>query len=623
MKDRESRYIRVNKAQATFVGENDPRDLIGRTDGDYCPPALAERYAADDRTVMETGRSLTNLEEGGRDAKGALRWLLTTKIPLLDSNGHVTGIVGISRDITERKRTEEALRESESRYRLLLETLNEGVWAVDQRGATVFVNPRMVAMLGYEEGEMLGRSISSFMEEPAPLEAHQPSERARGGGVDQVDRIFVCKNGNRIATRMKTAPVVSEAGDPLGMIASVMDLTEQRAAETAVEQLQQQLLQAQKMEAIGRLAGGVAHDFNNLLTTILGNCELIMDEPGTAAAISEYAGDIERAGRRAAELTQQLLAFSRKQMLQPRVIDLNGLVENLSKMLRRLIGEDVLLDLRLAPGPASVRADPGQIEQVIVNLAVNARDAMPEGGRLLLETRTMDIPTAIRVERFDIEAGVYVCLRVSDTGCGMGSAVKSRLFEPFFTTKEKGKGTGLGLSTVYGIVKQSGGYITVESEPGHGAAFSVFLPRMDASRIQGEIAGAQAAPRGGAETILLVEDEASVLQLTTRMLEGLGYRVTGVRTPGEALELTGVRGLARVDLLITDVVLTEMKGTELAGLLRERMPGLRILFTSGYTDEITFQNGVLAHGNSFLQKPYSRNALASKVREVLEAHLRG
>ena len=346
-------------------------------------------------------------------------------------------------DTTERKQVEEALQESEKKYHLLLDTLNEGVWAIDKYDATMFVNPRMASIVGYAEDELLGRNVYDFLHSPSLEAKRQLVNGRRTPTFGQFDGEFMRKDGTRIITRLKVAPIVSEGGEYMGSIASVTDITEQRNAESEVQRLQAQLLQAQKMEAIGRLAGGVAHDFNNLLTTILGNAELIKARKLVRGIIAESAEEIQKAALRAAELTHQLLAFSRKQMLQPKVLDLNGLVKDLSKMLRRLIGEDITLEQRLGSSLGSVKADPGQIEQVILNLVLNARDAMSVGGRLVLETRNVAAGEALRLGRFEVSPGPYVSLTVRDTGIGMNETVKAHIFEPFFTTKEPGKGTGL------------------------------------------------------------------------------------------------------------------------------------------------------------------------------------
>jgi PAS domain S-box-containing protein len=538
---------------------------------------------------------------------------------LRNEKGMICGAIESIRDISDRKKAVEALQESEKKYHLLLDTLNEGVWAIDKYDATMFVNARMASMMGYAEDELLGRNVFDFLHAPSLTAERQLASGKRPGILGQFDGEFLRKDGTRIITRLKIAPVVGDGGEYLGSIASVIDITEQRKAENEVQRLQEQLLQAQKMEAIGQLAGGVAHDFNNLLTIILGNVELIRMEKSSRGIIEEISQEIQKAGLRAAELTHQLLAFGRKQMLQPKVFNLNSLVENLSKMLRRLIGENITLELRLDATLGSVRADPGQIEQVIINLAANARDAMSDGGKLVLETRNAAADEVRRSERIEISPDPYVILTLSDIGVGMDEKVKAHLFEPFFTTKEPGKGTGLGLSTVYGIVKQSGGYIFVDSQPGRGTSFTIAFPRVNTENASREAPPIERRPIGGTERILIVEDEPSVLRLATTMLQGFGYAVLGALAPGEALSLPAIGEKRGVDLLITDVVLPGMNGTELARRMQACSPDLRVLFISGYADEMTFREGVLTTGNAFLPKPFTTNMLVKKVREVLDS----
>ena len=375
--------------------------------------------------------------------------------------------------------------------------------------------------------------------------------------------------------------------------------------------------QTQKMEAVGRLAGGIAHDFNNLLTAILGSVDFLRRALGPEHPEHAETEEIQKAAVRAADLTRQLLAFSRQQVLAPKVLELDALVTNLEKMLRRLIGEDV--ELRFAPkaARAAVRADPGQLEQVIVNLVVNARDAMPRGGKLTIETATVDLDATYAWEHGTVEPGRYVMLAVTDTGVGIDRAARARLFEPFFTTKEFGKGTGLGLATVYGIVKQSGGYIWVYSEPGQGATFKVYLPRVEPG---GEPLAARPSPAralGGTETILLAEDEAAVRNLARRVLEKHGYKLLLAATGRDGVQLA-TQHAGPIDLLVTDVVMPEMGGRELAQRLAALQPGLKVLYLSGYTDDMIVRHGVLEAGVAFLQKPFTPDTLLRKIREVLD-----
>jgi two-component system cell cycle sensor histidine kinase/response regulator CckA len=374
------------------------------------------------------------------------------------------------------------------------------------------------------------------------------------------------------------------------------------------------------MEAVGRLAAGIAHDFNNLLTAILGTTELMLEDLPSNGAEREGLLDIRSAAERAAVLTRQLLTFSRQQVVSPQLLRLNELVSDLGKLLRRLLGEDVAIRTTLAPDCGSVKADQGQLEQVIVNLAVNARDAMPNGGRLALETRNVDLDGDYPTERVTIPAGRYVMLAVTDSGTGMDVQTKTRIFEPFFTTKPVGKGTGLGLATVYGVVQQSGGYIWLYSELGHGTSFKIYLPRVDA--VQPTPVGAErlAAARDGTETVLVAEDEDAVRHIIAKALEARGYRVLTARDGVEALALA-CRHAGQIDLLVTDVVMPDMNGRELSRQLTEARPTVKTLYLSGYTDDAMLHRGVLQEGVPFLQKPFSLDALACKVREVIEARL--
>ncbi|HEY3348957.1 MAG TPA: ATP-binding protein [Thermoanaerobaculia bacterium] len=383
------------------------------------------------------------------------------------------------------------------------------------------------------------------------------------------------------------------------------------------ERAEESLRQSQKMDAVGQLAGGVAHDFNNLLTAILGYADLLASRPAIEGGAREEVAEIRNAGERAATLTRQLLAFSRKQVLEPVVLHVNDLVGDLEKMLRRLIGEDVDLVSILDPSVGNVRADPGQLEQVILNLVVNARDAMPRGGKLTIETANADLDEAYSQRHAAARPGRYVMVAVSDTGFGMDASTVEHIFEPFFTTKEKGKGTGLGLSTVYGIVKQSGGNIWVYSEPGKGTAFKVYLPRVDDAVAEGVSAEASPLPAAAAnETILLVEDEESVRTLARRILVGHGYRVLEASGGEAALEAFRAHG-ARIDLLVTDLVMPDMAGTDLAARLNERHPDLRVLFMSGYTGDAAVRSGQLVQGRAFLQKPFTPAVLLRRVRDSL------
>jgi signal transduction histidine kinase/ActR/RegA family two-component response regulator len=389
-----------------------------------------------------------------------------------------------------------------------------------------------------------------------------------------------------------------------------------KQAERAEETMRQQLMQAQKMEAVGRLAGGVAHDFNNILTAVIGYCDFALDQLREEDPLYRDIGEVKKAGVRASGLTRQLLAFSRKQVLEPRPVDLNEVATGLEKMLRRLIGEDIDLKLALAPALGTVMADPGQVEQVLLNLVVNARDAMPKGGKVTIETENALLDEAYADAHPDVRPGPYAAIAVSDTGCGMAREVLAHLFEPFFTTKETGKGTGLGLSTAYGIVKQSGGHISVYSEPGKGSTFRVFLPRTDRETVTEKKDPSPVALRG-TETVLVVEDDEVIRTIASRMLRAHGYTVLTAPDGDSALTVCG-RSDAPVDLLLTDVVMPRMGGRDLADRLAALHPALRVLYMSGYTAGAIADHGVLEAGVALLQKPFAAEPLLRKVRQVLD-----
>ncbi|HEX9886025.1 MAG TPA: ATP-binding protein, partial [Longimicrobiales bacterium] len=397
-------------------------------------------------------------------------------------------------------------------------------------------------------------------------------------------------------------------------IRHALEVAKERAE---LKRLESQLRQAQKMEAIGQLAGGIAHDFNNLLTVISGYVDLALSRLPEGDLLARQLREVRDAGHRAASLTRQLLAFSRKQVISPRVLDLNFVVADTDKLLQRVIGENIALETALAQDLGCVRADPGQIEQVLMNLAVNARDAMPDGGKLTIETANVELDEGEAKRRFLPRSGPHVLLTVSDTGIGMDEGTQAHVFEPFFTTKGEGKGTGLGLATVYGVVKQSGGSVFVYSEPGHGSTFKIYLPRVDEPAEAPR--GREKAPvvRGGSETILVVEDSEQVRGLACSVLRGHGYGVLEARLPEEALRILGTGG-QKIGLMVTDVVMPEMSGRTLATKACKLCPDLRVLYMSGYTDNAIVHHGLLEPGIHFLQKPFSTDALARRVREILD-----
>jgi two-component system cell cycle sensor histidine kinase/response regulator CckA len=509
----------------------------------------------------------------------------------------------------ERKRTEEQLHESERKYRLLFETSPEPMFVYDFETLQVLAaNEAAITRYGYSDREFLELTLRDIRSPEDQSRLDEELGRRPAGGAVRSGVRHRTKDGTRFEVDLVARPL-DFAGRRARLVLA-RDVTAQR-------HLEEQLRQSQKMEAVGQLAGGIAHDFNNLLTAILGSAQLLLHNMPEGDPRREDAEEIRHAGLRAAELTRQLLAFSRRQVLAPKVLELNAVVANMERMLRRLLGEDVELATSLDPATGAVSADPGQLEQVLLNLAVNARDAMPGGGRLGVATVRVTLHEEHIERRHRLPAGDYACLVVTDTGVGMDEATQAHLFEPFFTTKEVGKGTGLGLATVYGIVKQSGGYIWVYSEPAHGTTVKVYLPR---------VAGATEAPtsapepkqvRGGHETVLLVEDATPVRMLARRGLEANGYRVLDAADGPAALELSA-RHRGGIDILVTDVVMPGMSGRELAERLAPVRPDMKVLYTSGYTDDVMVRQGVLNAGVAFLQKPFVPDTLARKVRDVLD-----
>ncbi|HEX4439786.1 MAG TPA: PAS domain S-box protein [Thermoanaerobaculia bacterium] len=509
----------------------------------------------------------------------------------------------------ERKHAAEALRESEERYRLLFERNFAGVYRSTLQGRIIECNDALAKMFGYaDKSELVGREIGALYPPPDGEDFLESLKQYRQ--LVNYERLGKRKSGAAVWTLENAALLADEKAGEIIIEGTVTDITERKI-------LEEQLRQAQKMEAIGQLAGGIAHDFNNLLTTVLGYSDMAIRQLSHENPVRAEIEEIRRAGERAANLTRQLLAFGRKQVFDPRILDVNALIADSSRMLGRLIGAPIRLVAQLDPAVGSVRADPGQLEQVIVNLVVNARDAMPEGGTLTIRTENADVDEASSRFHFGVPAGRWVVVAVSDTGMGIDADAQRRLFEPFFSTKDRPSGAGLGLATAYGIVSQSGGQIFCASEPGQGATFAVYLPRVQALALSSSDRREEPEPARGTETILLVEDESAVRDLTRRCLESSGYTVLPAGSAEEALDaLSRYRG--SLDLLVTDVIMPGASGPELSRRLISDRPDLRVLFVSGYTDETIASQRLLASGASFLQKPFTPEALARKVRDVLD-----
>jgi len=524
------------------------------------------------------------------------------------------------REIQARLKMEESLRESEEKYRTILETMEAGYFEVDLEGNFTFFNPAVSRILGYPESELLGMNNRDYMDPENARQIWQTFNRVytTGEAAKAFDWQIIRKDGTRAHIETSIALKRDAAGKAIGFRGLARDVTERKQIEAERNKLQAQLLQAQKLESVGRLAGGVAHDFNNMLNVIIGHTELALLQLDPRHPLENDLTEVLAAARRSTDITRQLLAFARQQAIAPEILDLNTAVEGLLKMLRRLIGEDI--DLVWQPGAnlCPVRMDPSQIDQILVNLCVNARDAIYDVGKLTIETRAVTIDEDYCTDHAEFTPGEYVMLAVSDDGCGMERETLEKIFDPFFTTKEIGRGTGLGLATVYGIVKQNDGLVNVYSEPGSGTSFHIYLPGQSGAVADAQKPEDRATAKGHGETVLIVEDEMAILNLVKRILTGLDYRILDASTPERALELAKAHA-GQLHLLITDVVMPGMNGHALARQLRARHPGLKVLFMSGYTADAIAHRGVLDSGVHFIQKPFSRNDLAAKVRETLDS----
>jgi PAS domain S-box-containing protein len=587
-----------------------PEEILGKTPFDLMPPDEAQRVFAFFQEFAREAKPISGLENTVLDRSGKPVVLETNGVPFFDARGVFRGYRGIDRDVTARRNADRALRESEASLARAQKIAHLGNWEENMTTGDLRWSDEVYRIFQLPVGSPLSRPQFFELVHPDDRTAISNTVRAalESGAPYGIDHRIVLAGGAERYVR-EHAEVSKDEHGQLWLLGTVQDITE-------FKRLEEQLRQSQRMEAVGRLAGGVAHDFNNLLTIISGYGELLAAQIDAGSPARRDLDEIIHAGRRAASLTRQLLAFSRRQILQLKVLSLNTIVADLDKMLRRLIGEDVELRTVLDPALGLTKADPTQVEQVIMNLAVNARDAMPRGGSLVIETRNADLDENYARNHADVQPGRYVMLSVSDNGVGMSGETRNHIFEPFFTTKARDKGTGLGLSTVYGIVKQSGGSIFVYSEPGHGTTFKIYLPRADEQSPARKPDSARPAARG-TETILVVEDEGGVRMLIRAILEVNGYRVLEAARGREALDILAQNPSA-VALMITDVVMPEMSGRELAERARTAAPDMKVLFISGYTDEAIVQHGVLRPGIPFLQKPFTHEALAQKIRSLLD-----
>jgi two-component system, cell cycle sensor histidine kinase and response regulator CckA len=609
--DAEGRHTYANVAFARMMGHESAESIVGRGWRDIYAPQDVKRVEGEIRkSLRENGKWYGALNIHRRDGSGLPAEMAITSLP----DG---GVVCVSRDMTAKREADNARAQAEAKYRMLVEQVAaiSYIAEVGFHGEWLYVSPQVETMFGFsaEEWLMDSRAWTQHVHPEDHKIVEDAEEASQRGERFQAEYRVIRKDG-RVIWVSDTAVVVEGSGAHPLMEGIIVDITERKQLET-------QLQQARRMEAIGRLAGGIAHDFNNLLTIIKGYTELALRRPKISPELQADVERIEDASERASTLVRQLLAFSRRQVLQPKLLDLNSIVMGLDKLLRRLMDEGITMSTVPGNDIGTIKADPGQMEQVIMNLVVNARDAMPKGGRLTVETTNVELDAAYASDHVTVKPGRYVMLAVSDTGTGMSPETVAHIFEPFYTTKESGHGTGLGLSTVYGIVKQSGGYVWVYSEVGRGSSFKVYLPRVDEAPETLQVTKVTSGEQRGSETILLVEDQPQVRELARMTLSEKGYTVLVTSNPEDA-ETACARHDAEIHLLLTDLIMPGLTGLELAKRLTARHPKMRVLYMSGYTFGITtqpgMQGGLLEDGVPFLQKPFTPSVLSEKVREVLD-----
>jgi two-component system, cell cycle sensor histidine kinase and response regulator CckA len=612
-KDLKSRFIKSSRAQAVNFGLQSAAEMVGKTDFDFFADERARPAFEDEQEIIRTGHPLVGRVEKEVWKDGRVTWVLTNKIPLRNKDGQVIGTFGISKDITELKRAEETMRLLGSAVEQSKESIVITDAEINLPGPKIiFVNPAFTQMTGYTAAEAIGKTPRILQ---GPLTDKSVLSRLRQnlehGETFAGEAINYRKDGKEFNMEWQIAPLRDVGGKITHFVAVQHDITGRK-------RLEAQLFQSQKLETVGKLAGGFAHEFNSILTAIIGQSELLLGDLPAGSPLVKNTTEINKAAARAATLTRQLLAYGRKQFLQPESLDLNRVIAGMESMFHHLLGVDVDTQIIPAPDLRAVKVDAGQIEQVIMNLVINARDAMPNGGKLMLETANVSFDTESVGRYPELKPGDYVMLAISDTGTGMSEAVKARVFEPFFSTKGVGQGTGLGLSTCYGIVKQSGGHISIYSELGRGTTFKIYLPQIEApAKIPVQRLDAPDLPHG-TETILLVEDDPALREMAATLLRRLGYIILSAANGVEALSLKHQRGTGHIDLLFTDVVMPHMSGKELADRVRALYPHTKILFTSAYTENAIVHQGVLDKGVALLQKPFTPSALAKKVREVLD-----
>jgi len=622
LKDPQSVYLSCNpRFEAHFGAEE--KDIVGKTDYDFLSRKKAEIHRREDQQVLEKGRPIRNESKFVFASDGHSEILETIKTPMYRSDGRLIGVLGIGRDTTDRKKAERKLQRSRMRYQALyqeslkrtrlyeslLKSIPIPLVIYNLDGQANYVNPAFTSTFGFTMQDVKGRRIPFVPKEEMEKSLAGIQKVLDGEPVFSLETRRLTKDGHILDVLLSSSCYDDDAGNRAGIVVFIKDVTQ-------VKQTEAQLLQAQKMESVGRLAGGVAHDFNNMLSVILGYTELEMAQLDESQPMFKSMREIRRAANRSADLTRQLLAFARKQTVTPKVLDLNKTLEGMLKMLRRLLGEDIDLVWRPEKNPLPVKLDASQVDQLLTNLCVNARDAIKDVGKITIETGTKILDKAYCRQHRGFLPGEYVVLAVSDDGCGMEKETREKIFEPFFTTKGSHQGTGLGLSTVYGIVKQNNGFINAYSEPGQGTTFRIYLPSHSGQAIEDIRQESETIPQGNGEVVLLVEDEALILKLAEKMLQHIDYAVLPADSPKKALQLAKEH-TGDIALVVTDVVMPELNGRELAERLKKLYPGIKCLFMSGYTANVIAHHGVLDEDVNFIQKPFTTRELALKVNEAL------
>jgi two-component system, cell cycle sensor histidine kinase and response regulator CckA len=612
-------FIFVSPSWTTLLG-HDVSEVEGKDFRHFVHPNDIGKCEKLLKKVIENQEPQSDVEYRVIHVDGGYRWHSSNGSALFDEQQKLMTFIGISRDITDRKRVEEALLESEQRYREIFNATSEAIIIDDAHtGQILDVNESMIRMYGYDsKEEVLAGNIGDLRANQHPYteeEAQKITRAAVAGKKQQFEWLARKRNGELFPVEVTLRRSLISGKE--NVLAVVRDITGRKLEEKEREKLQSQFVQAQKMESIGRLAGGVAHDYNNMLVVIMGYAELAMEKISPKDPFYSYFEEILTAAKRSTEITRQLLAFARKQTIRPKTLDLNETVESMLKMLRRLIGEDI--DLAWLPETQlwPVKMDTVQLDQILANLCVNARDAIAGTGKVTIETENRIFDEDYCADHAEVLPGEFALLAISDNGHGMEKETLSRIFEPFFTTKSMGQGTGLGLATVYGIVKQNKGFINVYSEPGEGTTFKIYLPRHAGETREVKDERTETIPPGHEETVLVVEDEPAIMKMSKMMLEQLNYRVLAASTPGEAMRFAEEHS-GLIHLLITDVVMPEMNGRDLADQLHTLYPGIKILFMSGYTASVIAHHGVLNKGVHFIQKPFSKREIAIKIKKVLE-----